>query len=378
MQGSSLEGTDVLVVGAGIVGTATAYFLARAGVEVCVVDRYDPGTQASGRNAGSLHLQMSSTDAKVVEGADALVASLRFLAGGVETWKELSTSLDRDIELAITGGLMVAETDDQLRFLEHKAKRERAQGLEIHMLTRTELRTMAPYVSERLVGAAYCPGEGRINPLGAVASLARGAQRAGARILGGAELLALDRRGGRFQAVTGRGALACHRVVNAAGAWSPAVAAMAGARLPVAPTVLQLLVAERSAPLIEHLVQHADAPLTPKQSASGTLIIGGGWPATDSPHYGHRGHYAAALDSIVGNLRIALDVVPALAGKRLIRTWTGVNCDAEGAPILGAVPGIEGFHVAVGPPSGYTAGPYLGRLMAESLATGRAIYTNSG
>ena len=75
----------------------------------------------------------------------------------------------------------------------------------------------------------------------------------------------------------------------------------------------------------------------------------------------------------MGNLRVALDVVPGLAGKRLIRTWTGVNSDAESAPILGAVPGVKGFHVAVGPPAGYTAGPYLGRLMAESLETGGAI-----
>ena len=121
---------DVLVVGGGILGSCVDYFLARDGVDVLVIDRHDVNHQASGSNAGSLHIQMESARAKRTDPAyvAAVDRSLAVFAEGVKAWQRLAPTLDCDVELRVGGGLMVAETKAELRVLEAKTKRERAQG----------------------------------------------------------------------------------------------------------------------------------------------------------------------------------------------------------------------------------------------------------
>ena len=364
--GNDLElETDVLVVGGGILGCAVAYYLARAGVEVILIERHDVSTHASGRNAGSLHVQIQSvfarrTDPVWVKGFD---DQLPLFPLAVRTWKELAAELDDDIELKICGGLMVAETAEHMRFLEAKAKRERAGGLTVEVLGQSELRDVAPYLSKRLAGAEYCPDEGKVNPTLATPAVARAAEYHGARILRHTELLELRPTGEGFEARSSRGPIRCRRVVDAAGPWAAEVAAMVGVTIPVRCKTVQQIVTEPVAPFISHLVEHAERKLTMKQAAAGHVILGGGWPGAIDPETGYPEVVPAAIE---GSLGTSVQVAPRLAHLRLLRAWSGINVEIDGKPALGPVPGVPGFHVAVAG-TGYTLGPICAKLLAETL-----------
>ena len=170
--------TDVLIVGAGVVGCAAAYYLAREGVEVAVLDRDEIGRGASSRNAGSLHQQLMPFIFRVGsnEERQARISTLPLMVAASDVWLELSQELGIDIEMRIMGGLMVATTSDQMEFLTEKVALEREQGLDVHIISGNELRTLAPYLAPSIIGAEYAPGEGKIIPLRAITGLIRQAK----------------------------------------------------------------------------------------------------------------------------------------------------------------------------------------------------------
>ena len=359
--------TDVLVVGGGVIGCALAYWLAGEGLDVALIDRHDLNTQASGCNAGSLHVQIMSFQLKLTDERSRrrVDTTLRMYAAGVGVWQELANTLDTDIELHVDGGLMIAETEAQLRVLEDKVKRERASGLDNRIVDRAGLGALAPYLSEHLVGAEVCPLEGRVNPAIATPSLARGAEARGARLFRHAELRAIERDGRGFKAETSRGPIRCGRIVNAAGRLGPEIAAMVGIRLPpVEGEVLHMNVTEPVEHFVDHLVQHAERRLTFKQATTGGLLIGGGWPAVIDKRTGLP---ISRRTSIQGNLWIAQATVPRLAHLRIVRTWAAINALSDAGPLLGEVPGVPGFHNALFADAGYTAGPIVARLVTEAL-----------
>jgi glycine/D-amino acid oxidase-like deaminating enzyme len=362
---------DVLVIGGGVLGCSVACFLAREGVDVLVVDRDDLNLQASGANAGSLHVQLLSFDfgAKAQVGGGPAAATLPLGPLSVQLWQELQRESGEDLEVKITGGLMVAESEQGLRFLEAKSALERSHGIEAHVIGAAELRRMAPALSESLLGAEWCPMEGKINPLRATYAVAALADRRGARFLRGCDVERIERQAGSaFVVHTSRGRIRAGRIVNAAGAWSSGIGAMLGVKVPVSGAPLQMIVTEPAPPLVDHLVAHADRHLSMKQAASGGLIIGGGWSAAFLEAQRMNG---AERASIEGNLWVAQRVLPQLAGLHVVRCWAGMNVNIDGAPILGEVPGVPGFFNAV-TSNGYTLAPIAARIVTDLLLRGRA------
>jgi glycine/D-amino acid oxidase-like deaminating enzyme len=365
--------TDVLVIGGGIAGTALAYDLARAGVEVVLVERGELNREASGTNAGSLHLQIAIhqlAGALDITGAEPrLREETRLAVEGARVWKGLEEELGGPIDLHRTGGLMVAETPEQLRLLHAKQRIEAAAGLETHVLEGAELRAHAPWLSGAVIGASYCPDEGHVNPLIAAPLLARRAAEHGAVVMTRAGVLEISPLArGTFRVRTAAGTITAARVVNAAGAWAPAVGRQVGLELPVRAMGLHVNVTEPRARLLEPLVQHMGRRLTLKQAFNGTFIIGGGWPAREaSPRY------ATAWSSAAGNAAVAVDVVPALADVRLVRTWSGVIAwTHDVSPVVGESRRVPGFYALVVGSSGYTLSPLLARRLAEQLTGGAA------
>ena len=186
--------TDVLIVGGGLAGTATAYYLAREGVAVTLIEQGSLNGRASGANAGSIHAQIPFMDYVGLGPAWARTFApvLAMMRDSVAMWTRLGDELGVDLELALTGGLLVAATEQQLRLVAEKAALEHAHGNDTRMLDQAELRALAPYLSEQLIGAAFCAGEGRANPLVAGPAFAAAARRHGAAILLDTPLLGLE------------------------------------------------------------------------------------------------------------------------------------------------------------------------------------------
>jgi glycine/D-amino acid oxidase-like deaminating enzyme len=351
-----------LVIGAGIAGLSTALFLARAGHDVVVIDRNPVNSGASGGNAGSLHAQLLSFDhgAKAEAGGQPAALTLPLQRDSIALWKRLESELKADFEISITGGMMVAENDSDLAFLAAKTAVERDKGIDCQVIGREDLRRLEPGLDERFVGAAYCPQEGKINPLVATNAVAEAALAAGARIVTGAEVQAISRDGSGFTLTTSRGPIRAGRVVNAAGAFASRIGAMLGVDVPVFGAPLQMVVTEAAEPIVSHLVAHAARHLTLKQAANGNVIIGGGWTAGLDPV---RGHPRPLRSSIEGNLWVAQHVVPALRRLHVLRTWSALNINIDGAPIIGEHPAVPGLYTCV-TSNGYTLGPIMGETTA--------------
>jgi len=360
---------EIVVIGAGIVGSCAAWHLARDGADVVVLERGRRNGAASGNNAGSLHVQLLAYDFGdwAQEGGQPAARTLPLQRDSAAMWPELAAKLGVDLGIEITGGLMLAEDERRLDHLRRKAALERLQGVEVEILSGYELRDLAPYVSHRMAGAAWCPAEGRINPLLAAPAVLDGALAAGARLYEDAEVHALARAGAGFAIRTARGTIRAGKVLNACGGWSARVAEMVGGSLPARAHPIQLIVTEPVPPLVHHLLSHADRHLTLKQVRNGNLIIGGGWRAALDPNTGHP---TVRRDSFEGNLWVASQVLPGLDTMHVIRSWAAMNVAIDGAPLLGELPGVPGFFHAV-TVNGITLGPLLGQLMAQWMRTGR-------
>lgn len=357
---------DVAIIGGGVIGTSAALRCAELGLEAVVIERGTVNGEASGGNAGSLHLQLLSFDFgdKALDRGGALLQTLPLQAESIALWQELERRLGADFEIRVGGGLMLAEQPDHLRFLERKAEAERSVGIEVHVIGRNEIATIAPEVSPRMIAAAWCPGEGKINPLRATPALAAAARGAGAAIHEHTAVTALARDGEDFVITTTGGTLRARRLIMAAGGWTARLGAMLGLSLPVRGAPLQMIVTEAAPPIAPCMLAHADRHLTMKQAEAGNLILGGAWTAATDPATGRS---RTLTDSIEGNLWVAERVAPAVAGLHMLRTWAAMNVDIDGAPLLSPLPGLPGAVVAA-TANGYTLGPLMGFRAAEMVA----------
>ena len=258
------------------------------------------------------------------------------------------------------------------------------------LLDGDEAREMAPYLGDAVIAALYCPDEGHSNPRLLTTAFARRAAASGATILTSAAVSDISRNGGMWrirvqsggspgeEAETPVKTVRCKQVLNAAGTAAPTIAAMANLHLPLFTVGLTMNATEKVPALVPHLVQHVGRKLSLKQTDDGNLLIGGGWSAQLRQQRGQWSDSGAPrlrIESLLGNLRAAADIVPQVKQLRLIRTWTGSTCiTADQLPVLGEVPQAPGFHVAAGG-SGFTYGPTYARLMSELMLTGKPSYS---
>jgi glycine/D-amino acid oxidase-like deaminating enzyme len=360
---------DVLVVGGGIVGMTAALDLARDGRAVAIVD--DGRHSGTTANAGSLHVQMQSRFIRLYPDlAPNVERSLPLYVAGAARWRELAQELGADMEIKQSGGLMVAEDEAQFSFLAAKCARERALGLDVHMLDRAELSRIAPYLGDAVHGAELCREEGKLSPLKANEAVRKALDALGVLRVGETRVAAIARDGaGLLTALEGRagGALRAGKVMLASGSGTGALAAALGVRIPTEAEPLHMNITEATTPLIGHLVQHAERMITLKQLGAGQVVIGGGWPARFT---GLDAFPTVDPASMIGNLSLAQHIVPRLGALRVIRTWAGVNTTADGQCILGPLPGWPEVFAAVPGDAGYTLGPLVGR-MAAAILSGR-------
>ncbi len=356
---------DIVVIGGGAVGLSTAYFLARDGADVLLIDRDQAAMAASTANAGSLHVQLLSYDFNDETPQDGGPAAHTLPLGprSIALWKEIGAAAGEDLGIRTVGGLMLAEDPVGLAWLRRKSAMERRWGIESHVIGSNELRHLAPAVSDRMIGADFVPAEGYGDPLRGMMALLQLAQAHGVRLLRGAEVQAIERSAAAWTVTTSKGPVVAGRVVNATGPWAARTGRMVGLDLPVTGTVQQVIVTEPAPTLTRHLVAVANRHLSLKQQATGGFLIGGGWfggfDATT-------GRTSTLRENIEGNLWVCERALPAIRALSILRAWTGINVAIDRAPLLGEVPQMPGFYNAV-TANGYTLGPVVGRMTADAI-----------
>jgi glycine/D-amino acid oxidase-like deaminating enzyme len=370
---------DAVVIGGGLLGCTAAWMIGRDGGRVLLAERDQINQHASGRNAGSLHFQL---EYRMIErGLDAARKAAEAMPLHLEAarlWSELPALTGEDIKVEQSGGLMIAENAAQVALLEQKTEIERAWGLDVSVIDRAGIDRIAPYLSPRVISAAWCPTEGKADARTAAPAMARAALRAGAEIRTRCEVAGLSRQGARWQVDLQHRAggapdrVTADAVVIAAGVWTTKLGEMMGTYLPTIPLALTMSVSLRIPKLVSHLIQHAGGRLSLKQALDGNILIGGGWPARLPLGADGRPDFDAKpdllRDSLAGNAAMAIRVLPELAGLPMLRSWVGTTTiTPDQLPLVGPVPGQPGAFVATGG-SAFTLGPSFAQALAGLVA----------
>jgi glycine/D-amino acid oxidase-like deaminating enzyme len=346
----------VCVIGAGVMGLSAAWQIAKAGETVLVLDRGVPGQEASAANAGTLALQNKPP------------ASLPVVLAAIRMWRQLSDDLGFDVQYERRGGFRVAHTPADVEKLERDVLAQRAHGLEVETIYQPQLSKAAPYLSPSILAAAYCHDDGMANPLAATRALIKACARRGATIRSRCGVLAITVRGNReFLLRTTDGIVRAAQVVSATGAWSADVARLAGASLPLTSDVLMVATTVMTPAVFPHIVSHVRGNLTLKQSAvTGKVLIGGAWPGDGDRDSGEK---RVRRESLVGNLRWAVENIPAIARTRLQRAWVGFEGRSPDRQLVaGPLDHLPGFFVIGCASGGFTVAPMAGLLAARHVS----------
>ncbi len=358
---AAVPAPDVIVIGAGIVGAACGYYLARAGARVLVVERAFPCAGASGACEGNLLLWDKSP------GAELELGKLAF-----RLWDELRDALPMDFEFDRKGSIMVCENDAEMALARSEVERLSAAGVSCQMLSARELFEQEPALARDLPGGALFPDDVQVEPRLATVALLEAARALGARVQAETEVLGLNLSlQGRVQGVqTDRGSINAPAVVIAAGAWSSQVGERFGVPVPIRARKGHLIVGEKSPGFIRRkmmemgytsTVGSSDAALQVAMVAeiaqSGSVLLGSsrqitGFDTTVDPH---------VVDRIA---RRAARFFPLLREMRAVRTYAGLRpFSPDHLPLIGPI----------GPPGLFVATGHEGAGICESSATGLLI-----
>ncbi|MCK4452597.1 MAG: FAD-binding oxidoreductase, partial [Anaerolineae bacterium] len=347
---------DVVIVGAGVSGLSSAYELAKAGVDVLVVERGFLTQEQSGRNPGGIR-QI---------GRD--INEMPLIVAAMQRWHGLEEELGCSIELEEDGYLWVALSEQDLELQRGLVERDAPYGIKEFILDGDEVRKMAPAISDFVVGALYCPTDVIANPLLVASGYSDRAREYGARFLFGTEVVDLRLEGGRVRGVvTDQGEITADVVVNAAGPWSDRVGRMAGIDIPITPCPNQFILTEPMPPILPPFLVISSIAVC-RQPARGHVYIGN----TNAP--GGISGYSKATDygEMVRTTTNILKIVPAFRGLNVIRTWVGIiDFTPDDNFIFGRVEQVEGLIPACGfSGHGFALTPLIGQLMCELIVEG--------
>ena len=401
------ERVDVVVIGAGIAGTASAYFLAEKGVKVLLCEKGRVAGEQSSRNWGWVRQQ----------GRD--WAELPIMMEANRIWRGLAEKTgEADLAFTQSGCLYLSDSAASLAKYEEWHDLAKQHQLDTRMLTAAEVIASFPGIEGKWRAGMVTESDGRAEPFTAVPALARAAQALGVAVVEGCAVRCLDIEGGRVAGVvTEQGRVRCAQVLLAGGAWSNAFAANAGVDLPqlavrstvarteAAPAAYESNIATpgldirrradggytvATGDLAEHYLSIAsfkyftkflkllkisakDVRLRPAAPAGypGAWGLQRRWTAEEvSPFERRRVLNPEPSPVVVRRIEERLPGrFPALKGVKLAEAWAGmIDVTPDAVPTLGEDPGIEGFYIATGLSGhGFGIGPAIGRIMADVM-----------
>jgi len=354
---------DVVIVGGGSHGLATAYYLARNhGIRnVAVLEQSYIGSGAAGRNTTIIR-----SNYRTPEGAE-------FYKRSVELYQGLSGELDFNLMFSQHGHLTLAHSDRAIAVMRERAEVNKLLGIRSEVVLPGEIAeicpqlNLGPHQTWPIMGALYHPPGGIIRHDAVVWGYARGADRAGVEIHQGTKVTGIDVEGGRVRAVeTNRGRIEADVVISAVAGWSTLVCDLAGVPLPITTHILQAFVTEAVKPFLHTIIVSAQMHVYVSQTDRGEFLIG----AEIEPYTTYKG--TGTFPFLEYSARHSLELFPQLERLRVLRTWTGL-CDLspDYSPILGQTE-VENFHVSAGWGTyGFKAAPAVGWTLAELAASGR-------
>lgn len=350
---------DVVVVGGGIVGGASAWYLAKRGVRVVLMEKGVVGGEASGRNGGGVRQQC-----RVRVERPLAIAS-------VKLWEGIQAELGYDMEYVQDGNIRLATNETRMDALRAEGEEELEDGLAVEIWDRETLRQRAPYLGDVFIGAKYCATDGIANPILASRAFGWAAKRIGVTILDHTEAIEVQIDDGQVTGVLGRDTqgeilVEAPTVIHAGGPWTPALSQKLGITLPIVPKRATVVVTQRVPFLFKEFISSHDLNFYARPAKAGQIHVGG----IDVP--AETFDKTATAEILAKLARGVVQGIPALEGASFLRMWTGtLAMTPDHFPVIGPVPGVDGYLLAAGfSGHGFCLGPIVGKLMSEMLLDG--------
>lgn len=353
------EISDALVIGGGLHGLSAALQLARRGVRVRLLERRRIGRHSSGASAAGVR----TLGRDRAELPAALVA--------MEMWRDMKGLVGDDCGFRPYGQLLVAENETELEELRSKvAALERDGFTNEEMVDAAALRELVPPLAQHCVGGIFAPGDGAADPHQTLAAYYRSCISAGVIIHEGAGVSSIRWKDGAWFAMTDDETYEAPLLVNAAGAWAGAIATSAGDDIPLDTKASMMIVTERVEPYIRPTVGAAGRALSFKQTAQGTLLIGGGQQGRAD-----LANEATEIDTraLAKAAAAATALFPSVGRLRINRTWAGLEAKTTDyiaiAGLSASAPNLMHLFGFCG--HGFQLVPVLGLAAADLLLDGR-------
>ncbi len=353
----SEKGAAVVVIGGGVTGLSTAWWLARSGVDVMIVDKGIVGWEASGRNGGG-----------------ATHAYSPFFLEEQRLWPQMDEMLGYPTEYR-RHRIRIALNDQQLERISRGVAIAERQGFTCQRLDRKQLQELVPLVGDNAVGGLLLDYGGHANPQRTSQAYAWAVQDHGGRILQNATVTGITVRNGKAsEIVTDRGTFGCDTLVIAAGPQTGMLAAMVGAELPLAPARVEMIVTE-PLPLMKHGGADGNG-LYGRQTQRGNLAYGGGpheWIEITGMQTPPR-----VTTSLMRHLaRRLAELFPKAAHARVIRSWAGiVENTPDGRPVIDRLAEPGNVILATMSSVGFGLSPASGRAIMELVMHGRCQFAD--
>jgi glycine/D-amino acid oxidase-like deaminating enzyme len=342
---------EVTIVGAGMIGLATAYYLAQRGIiGISVLDRESALAEASGANAGGLWFGQQSPELGPLTGLAKTSSRL---------YDELAAEPGFDFDLRRHGLLELLYTETQMEQGARLAAAIRQAGFRAQCIEAAELRKLEPALGPGPLGALHCPDEGQLHPGKLGAAFVAHLKTRGVKFCFGAEVTAIAGR----RVETSAGALETAAIVIASGAWTPLVTRTLGWTPPIKPMRGQLLATEPRPPTLRHTVMGQKYYYW--QLREGHLAGGGTLEDV--------GFRRGTEERDIAEIRAEMDsIIPAAAATPTALAWSGFRPYCEDLlPVIGRVPGPERTYVAAGHfKKGIMLAPVTGRILSDLIVAG--------
>jgi sarcosine oxidase subunit beta len=348
---------ECVIIGGGVVGTAIAYYLAKAGMtDTVLVEAEYLSSGATGRCGGGIRQQWSTE------------ANTRLAIESVREFSTLEDELDADIEFLQGGYLVLAYTEEDVAQFEQNVALQQGLGLDVVTLTPDEIKgRVVPQLNTTGVRmATYCPSDASANPFLTTHAYANAARRLGVEIELFTSVGSVLTEGGRVTGVeTSRGTISAPLVVNVAGSHSVPIAATAGVDLPIKPCRRQILVTEPLERFFHPMIISFSFGIYFRQVKHGAVIGGFGDP--DEPAGFNQTSSLEFLTTMSSKLAF---LMPRLRSVKVVRQWGGLyDLTPDAQPILGETDGVEGFFQASGfSGHGFMIAPKVAMLVASAVA----------
>lgn len=350
---------DVIVIGSGVIGCAAAYYMAKKGMSVLVLDQDESvGNGGSSRNGGGV--RQSGRDPR----------ELPLAIYGVEhVWPTLSDELGVDVEYHKEGNLRLGKTETHKQILTGLTEKAVACGLNVRMIDAEEVRKINPYLSEEVTCASWCPTDGHANPLTTTLGFYKNARALGVVFHMGEKVVKLEKVHGKLRRVcTKTTVYEANQVLVAAGYASRFLTQTVGIDVPMREELIEALVTEAEPKMFPQMLGTADADFYGHQTNHGSFVFGGatGMESTVLDNGTNRTSSLTAPCICRGIMKY----VPKLADAKIVRTWAGYeDLSIDGIPVISKVEEVPGLLLACGfTGHGFGISPVVGQLLAQLAA----------